>query len=237
MSPSQWAVQQFGPHAETVVACVVDGLRRYQRAARRVQLTAESEGRSTRRPYGAMWDGSYTHVADQLSQAELPGYRSYRPRGASYELAVVNDRVIIPFRHATTLRRPISQARIETNIPVAEARRWGIEPPPTLFDLPEPDAARPSAAGAARAAHEDGTVRVVYVGYVANAESDDILAAWWGEPDSVDDEGNLAWSPEPLPLGDDARRAPSPDAVPGFADGEVPALFGSSRPRGGAAAR
>lgn len=245
VAPSRWAVEHFGEHAAAATECVVNGLVRAQRAAWRVQRAAEAEGASTKRPYGSMWDCRYNFVVEQFELTKLPGYEAYRPRGASYSLAVVNGRVLIPFRHATALGVPISQARIQNQIPRAEARRWGVEPSPSLFDdsaVPEGAACDPTLAEAAAVAEAAEDLRVIYVGFVANAGSDEVLAAWWGEPTALEDDGSLVWTPEKLDLSiateTDRGSTRSGLAVPGtasttpgFAQGEVPPL--DVAPRGG----
>jgi hypothetical protein len=85
------------------------------------------------------------------------------------------------------------------------------------------------AAEAARAAN----LTVIYVAYVANADSDVVLAAWWGTPDSLEDDGRMRWSPERLDMSiatsqtsdqsrGDLHVAGASTAAPGFAEGELP---------------
>lgn len=188
--PSGWAVSQFGEQAASVIERVVLGLAAAQQMAWRVQAAAANEGVATRRPYGSLWDARYHAFVEALK--DLDGFREYHPPGAPYRLPVVNERVLIPFRHATNLGRPIGSARLENDVPRKVSREFGAEPQPSLFD--EFDGgleARPV---------EVDDVPVIYVAYVANADSDRLLGAWWGEAAAMDDEGRLHWSPEKLPL-------------------------------------
>ncbi|MGW0163871.1 hypothetical protein ACWDWT_01595 [Streptomyces sp. NPDC003343] len=239
VTPSQWAVEQFGEHAEEVMRHVVTGLARGQKAARLVQVTAEGAGAEDKRAYGSMWATRYQHVVSQFDLASLPGYQPHKPKGASYYLAVVNGRVLIPFRHATSLKEPISRAKLSTKIPHKVSRDNGVEPAPTLFDAPEAhDAseadASPTVAEAAAAAKAE-QLTVIYVAYVANADSDEILAAWWGTPHSLEDDGTMLWEPERLDMSiataqdSDSSRRDLHDAsagIPtqGWARGEMPPL-------------
>jgi hypothetical protein len=242
--PSRWAVQQFGEHAAEVMRHVVTGLVRGQRGARLVQATAETAGAADRRAYGSMWATRYSSVVEQFELADLPGYQAHRPKGASYSLAVVNGRVLIPFRHATSLKEPISHAKLSNTIPRRVSRDHGVQPAPTLFD----DASGgveatmdPSVADAAAAARAE-KLTVVYVAYVANADSDEVLGAWWGTPESLEDDGTMVWSPEKLDLSiatvqqtfiessGDLHTAGTAAPTPGFAEGEIPVLNVTPRP-------
>ncbi|WP_030593498.1 hypothetical protein [Streptomyces globisporus] len=236
VTPSRWAVEQFGENAAEVMRHVVTGLARGQKAARLVQVAAENAGAQDKRPYGSMWATRYQLVVSQFDLASLPGYKPHKPKGASYSLAVVDGRVLIPFRHATTLTEPISRAKLSTKIPHQVSRDNGVDPAPTLFDTPEIAGAEvgPTVAEAAAAANAE-KLAVIYVAYVANADSDEILAAWWGTPHSLEDDGTMLWEPERLDMGiataqdsGSSRRDlhDSSAAVPtqGWAGGEVPSL-------------
>ncbi|WP_369042053.1 hypothetical protein [Streptomyces sp. Midd1] len=236
VTPSRWGVEQFGEHAADVMRHVATGLVRGQKAARLVQVTATAAGAVDKRPYGSMWATRYHQVVEQFDLASLPGYEPHKPKGASYSLAVVNGRVLIPFRHATSLTEPISRAKLSTKIPHKVSRDNGVEPAPTLFDTPEAtDAdASPTVAEAAAAAKAE-QLTVVYIAYVANADSDDILAAWWGTPHTLEDDGTMLWEPERLDMSiatgqdsgssrQDLHHAGAAIPTQGFAGGEVPSL-------------
>lgn len=233
---SRWAVEQFGEHAAEVRRHVIVGLARGQLGARMVQAAAESAGAKDRLAYGSMWATRYRLVVEQFELANLPGYDAHKPKGASYSLAVINGRVLIPFRHATSLNVPISRAKLDNKIPFRVSRDHGVEPAPTLFDTPgdSETSSDPSVAEAAAAAQRE-KLTVVYVAYVANADSDEVLAAWWGTPDTLEEDGTMLWSPERLDMGiataqmagsaqDGLHLMGAGAASPGFAEGEVPPL-------------
>ncbi|MGV9568711.1 hypothetical protein ACWDRX_03415 [Streptomyces nigra] len=236
VTPSRWAVEQFGEHAADVMRHVATGLARGQKAARLVQVAAKGAGAEDKRPYGSMWATRYRLVVSQFDLASLPGYEPHKPKGASYSLAVVNGRVLIPFRHATSLKEPISCAKLSTKIPHKVSRDNGVDPAPTLFDtsgVTEVEA-NPTVAEAAAAAKAE-KLTVIYVAYVANADSDEILAAWWGTPHSLEDDGTMLWEPERLDMSLATTQDSSSSrqglhetgtAIPaqGFAGGEVPSL-------------
>lgn len=245
--PSRWAVEQFGDAALDVAKHVIMGLRRGQRGARIVQAAARAEGATDNHPFGSMWNTRYQVIVDQFELADLPGFEMVKPKGASYRLAVVNNCVLIPFRHATSMNKPISQAKLGSLIPRRIARENGVLPEHTLFD--DQDEVPPGAADA----HDSPTVgevaaearalnlTVIYIGYVANADSDEIQAVWWGTPVSLEDSGSMVWFPERLDLSiadhyagatvTDLGAAGTAPGAPGFAQGDEPDLDVTPRPR------
>ncbi|MGK3202741.1 hypothetical protein [Amycolatopsis sp. MEPSY49] len=246
--PSKWAVEQFGDAALDVATYVVKGLVRGQRSARAVQLAARAEGADDNYAYGSMWNARYKMVVDLFELADLPGFEIIKPKGASYRLAVVNGRVLIPFRHSDSLAKPINQAKLGSLIPRRLSRESGVLPENTLFDelgdlqaAAESEGESPSVGEVAAEARSLG-LTVVYIGYVANPDSDEILAAWWGTPVSLEDDGSMVWFPERLDLSravEDSAGAASAGlhvagssvSTPGFAHGEEPHLAMDSRLR------
>jgi len=240
-SGSAWAAEQFGEDAHDVEVNVVKGLFRGQRAARAVKQFALAEGASDNYAYGSMWNARYQIFVEQCELAGLPGFESVKPKGAPYRLAVVNGRVLIPFRHSDTVGKPIGEAKISSLIPRRVSRENGVLPEQSLFDAVSEagadDVASISVEDAAVAAHVAGYT-VVYVAYVANADSDEIPEAWWGTPVSLNDDGSMTWSPVKLDLAlatDDVHvtaggglPGTAAGALPGFAQGaEPPLAFGS----------
>jgi hypothetical protein len=81
---------------------------------------------------------------------------------------------------------------------------------------------------------------VVYIGYVANADSDEIQAGWWGTPISLEDNGTMVRLPERLDLTIAAvdiaantglRPAGDSADTPGFTQGDEPSLNVSPKTR------
>jgi hypothetical protein len=247
VKPSRWAVEQFGDDAFDVAKCVVKGLMHGQRGARTVQAVARAEGATSNYAYGSFWNTRYQVVVDQFKLADLPNYEMVRPPGASYWLAVVNGRVLIPFRHDTTMNKPIGQAKVGSLIPRRIARDHGVLPERTLFDEPDgaidvEGATESPTVGEVAADAAALNLTVVYIAYVANADSDEIQAAWWGTPISLEDNGTMVWVPEQLDLSiaadtatgaTDAGLRPVGTAgdTPGFAQGDEPNLDFSPKTR------
>jgi hypothetical protein len=220
-------------------------LNRGQLAARNVQVAAREEGAVDNYAYGSMWNARYQMIVNQFELADVPGFKLVKPKGASYRLVVVNDRVLIPFRHATSMNKPISQAKLDSLIPRRIARESGVPPERTLFDDLETDDAEDvtevPTAGILTADANAMNLTVVYIGYVANAGSDDIQAAWWGTPISLEDDGTMIWTPERLDLSiaDDHRAGTAAAGLrvvgteinaPGFAQGDEPELTFTPKP-------
>jgi hypothetical protein len=245
--PTRWAVEQFGDSALDVAKYVIMGLRRGQRAARIVQAVAQAEGATHNHPFGSMWTTRYQVIVEQFDLADLPGFEVIKPKGASYRLAVINGRVLIPFRHASSTTKPIGQAKLGSLIPRRIARESGVLPERTLFDEPNgltEDAKDSIESPTVREVAADAralNLTVVYIGYVANADSDEVLAAWWGTPISLEDDGSMVWSPERLDLtvndytiraeGIGLNTVSAAEEAPGFAQGAEPELKFTPRPR------
>ncbi|WP_026423084.1 hypothetical protein [Actinokineospora inagensis] len=214
ITPSSWAVEQFGAQAVEVVRCVAAGLTLGQRAARTVGEAGRGVGVVDNHPYGSAWVARHRLFAEQF--AGLPGYEPFHPKGAPYTLAVVNGRVIIPFRFADSLQTPVTLARLDAKIPRQVSREQGVRPPVTLFDELDVDLA--------------SNLTVVYVAYAANADSDEVLGAWWGVASALDDDGRLLWAPERIDLGGTPIGSVVDAAT--FTQGAQPSL--DLRPRGAA---
>lgn len=248
--PSKWAVEQFGDDAADVAKYVVRGLISGQQSARKVQAAARAEGVGDNRPFGSMWSARYQKFVDELRLADLPDYEVVKPKGASYQLCVVNGRVLIPFRHDTSLRKSIGRAKLDSLIPRRIGQESGVLPELTLFDEleleasvaneQEPDGSPTFGEVVAQATASNFTV--VYVAYVANADSHEIQAAWWGTPISLEHDGRLTWFPEQLdvsPADDNMNNGPDTDLqavdtngdAPGFAQGDEPDLGITPKPR------
>lgn len=246
-TPSEWAVEQFGDAALDVARYVIRGLMRGQRGARIVQVAARAEGATDNYAFGSMWNTRYQLFVEQFELADLPGYEGIKPKGASYKLPVINDRVLIPFRHATSMNKPISQAKLGSMIPRRIARDSGVLPENTLFDeldgiVDDEDPTGFPTVGEVAAEARALNLKVIYVAYVANADSDEIQAAWWGTPVSLEDDGSMVWFPEQLNLSiaaDDAggvtgtalKDVGSVVDAPSFAQGDEPELDVAPKPR------
>lgn len=236
VEPTSWAVQRFGEHAQAVMLGVVQALT----AAQRAGLAAQDASRlRARHPYGGTWLARYEFLVNALH--ELPGVQIVRPHGAGYRLVLFNGCLLVPFLHSKTLTEPpISRARVPSVL-LRELTAAAVAPPHEPLALFTPDP--PVAPGPAPAvATLPAGTEVVYVAFVANADSDGVLAAWWGIPQFQDSEGGLTWSPDPLPVHLAERPAHDPAHDPArfspvvpaprraFDQGELPELALGARP-------
>ena len=198
--------------------------------AQRAALAAQDASRlRARHPYGGTWLARYEFLVNALH--DLPGAQIVRPHGAGYRLVLLNGCLLVPFAHSKTLTEPpISKARVPSAL-LRELTAAAVPPPHEPLALFIPD---PPATGGARpavATLPPGT-EVVYIAFVANADSDGLLAAWWGIPQFQDSEGGLTWSPDQLPVHLAERVDPDPaqftPVVPAprraFDQGELPEL-------------
>jgi hypothetical protein len=183
-----------------------------------------------------MWGNRYDAVEKDCRLADLPDYDTFKPEGASYAFAVIKGCVLIPFRHATSVNVPVGRAKLTALVPRRVAREAGVLPAPTLFDTGDTDfdSVDVPTVGDVLADARAANLTIVYIAYVANADSDEILAAWWGTPTSLEDDGTMLWSPERLDLSITDQAATTPeidlrpsgiaDNTPGFAHGSEPDL-------------
>ncbi len=228
--PSPWLVDRFGDRVAQVRTRVVDGLTEAQ-ASR--QLSQEAAGIRTAHAYGGAWPAVFTKLAAQFRDADQLDVGFTKPYGAPYELPVVNKVVLIPFRHSTTLSDPVVDAMITSRhqLDLLDSLDALTPPSPTLFDE-HPDLAPPNTRNVTRL--ESG-MSAVLVPFVANADSQGLLALWWGTA-TVHDTGEIDWVElEQIPLTTPENSAASGPADPtidlGFTVDEIPGLNVSPRRR------
>ena len=239
-----FAEEHFGDQAVEVMRRVVQALTDAQRAGVAAQGASGLRGKH---PYGSTWNAKFDFMVAAFR--DLPGVTLARPEGVGYRLVVLNGRLLVPFQHAKTLATPITEAQVRS-APLRGLTSEAVARPPspwTLFD-DDPGSDDPGSPGPDDAAvplSELGSeLTVVYIGFASNADTDRLLAAWWGVPTAQDDEGNLTWNPEPLPLHLAAEQTPAAAtdagagpgaglgaAVAGFDQGEIPQPTISPRPR------
>jgi hypothetical protein len=195
--PTPWVVERFGQHADAVMVGVVQALAAAQRAGLAAQ---DASGLRARYPYGSTWPARYEFLVNALR--DIPGAEVIRPHGAGYRLVMINGCLLVPFLHSKTLTDlPISQARVPSAL-LRELTAAAVPPPREPLALFPPDAAgeRYTAAGDRAGSVIAPDTVVVYIAFVANADSAGLLAAWWGIPRAQDQHGRLTWNPDPLPL-------------------------------------
>ncbi len=166
----------------------------------------------------------------------IPGARRFHPPKAPYNLMVVNNRLFLPFRHADTVSKPISKAKLKTKVAKElSAILTAAAPAADLFSFLGSDAGALEAPVLNRPEllHLDPQTKVIYVPFVSHAHSG-LIKAWWGEA-NVRPDGSLIWSPDPeeLPAGhvtivDAEISSDSMNSTvassPRFDEGELPSL-------------
>lgn len=238
-----WAQEQFGDDAAEVTERVVRAIL----AAHQSSLDAQhASGLEKRFPYGSVWQAKFDNLVAELR--DMPGAEIIRVPKASYCLVKLQGKLFVPFRHASRLGVPLSQAKIESTVLRDLAALSVPRPPrePNLFDSADEEAdgvgAEQPADAHASMVRDDETgddTSVLYIGYAANADSPSVLAAWWGIGQAQAEDGTVTWSPEPLPLhivgsGKSPAGVPQPqtaDQVFAFDQGPVPLMEVTARPR------
>jgi hypothetical protein len=227
---SAWARSHFGEDAATVRRGLVEGL---HQAQQRAVLIQEMSGLASKQPYGGMWPGTYKAMEEQFLGVE--GAYKFRPPNASYNLMVVRERLLLPFKLADNLNVPVTQARLATKI----GRNLSLalsaaQPPDDLFSLLGEGFEFDPVAVVNELIHLSPATRIIYVPYVAHADAG-LLKSWWGEG-LIQADGTIAWlpgQPEELPAakGTTAETSTGPSGLArvggsgrAFDEGELPAL-------------
>jgi hypothetical protein len=155
---------------------------------------------------------------------DLRDVRTVKPEGAPYELVLIGENLLFPFRYAEDERTPVVEARIGdgriSGLAAALFKRfgarhtyvqeslWGEDQRPVLADLP-------------------ANTRLIPIAYAANDQAG-LLKLYWGEAALIDPSGHLAWIRyEQIPLAEGHPRGIStPDGRPAdrFDNGVVPDL-------------
>ncbi|MBB6375971.1 hypothetical protein BKA01_003229 [Pseudonocardia eucalypti] len=237
-----WAQEQFGDDAAEVIRRVVRAIL----AAHQSALAAQhASGLEKKFAYGSVWEAKYLNLVAELG--DMPGAEIIKVPNTGYFLIKLHGKVLVPFRHASSLSIPISQAKIESVVLRDLAALSVPRPPrqPSLFDFADEAETDTRATPASQQGDSetspilDENTTFIYIGFVANADSKAVLAAWWGIAQAQAEDGTLTWSPEELPL-----HIISPDEIPthvpqprsagqiaAFDQGTAPALEVSARPR------
>lgn len=228
---SAWARSHFGQDAEVVRRGLVEGL---HHAQQRAVLIQEMSGLPSKQPYGGMWPATYKSLEEQL--VGLEGAYKFRPPNASYNLMVVRERLLLPFKLADNLNVPVKQARLATKI----GRNLSLalsaaQPPDDLLSLLGEDFEFDPVAVVNELVHLSPATKIIYVPYVAHADAG-LLKSWWGEG-LMQSDGTIAWlvgQPEELPAAKGATPEGSTGAFSGLAEvsgsgrafdeGDLPAL-------------
>jgi len=218
----RWALETFGtygPHIREQVAEMV-------KAEHEASLDAqEASGYRSRSIYGEFWRGLLEKFE---AFGELPGARLVRPGEAPYQLPVVNDVVLFPWRYAKSRKAEFATTRFATSdarIAVSSLRAPSVQ---TELELGLPDPGMNEEERRLLAAlHADDPVissnRLVLVAISSSVSG--LFSAEWGEA-TLNAAGFIEWigSPEgllQLPLSKPASTSPSSS----FTDGVPPNKF------------
>ena len=235
---TDWARKQFGDDAPEVMRRVVWAIRTAHQSALDAQ---HASGLEKNYAYGSVWSAKYRNLVAELS--DMPGAEIVKVPNTGYYLVKLRGKLLVPFLHAPTLSVPITQAKIGnalrdlTDLLVPRPPRV-----PDLFDWPdmaESAVLDEQTADPDASTEPDPDPTVIYIGYVANADSPSVLGAWWGLGQAQAADGALTWSPEPLPLrivgpGERPTRIPplrAEDQISAFDQGPVPPVRVTARPR------
>lgn len=237
-SVSAWARSHFGDDAAAVRRGMVEGL---HHAQQRAVLIQEMSGLPSKQPYGGMWPGTYKALEEQL--LGLEGAYKFRPPNASYNLMVVRERLLLPFKLADNLNVPVKQARLATKI----GRNLSLalsaaQPPDDLLSLLGEDFEFDPVSVVNELIYLSPATKIIYVPYVAHADAG-LLKSWWGEG-LMQSDGTIAWladQPEELPAAKGATAETTTGTVSGltkvggsgraFDEGDMPALDFPTHPR------
>ncbi len=245
-----WAAAQFGDCADEVARRVVQALADAQRVGTRTQ---RASGQTRRYAYGSTWTSKYEQMIYQFTEApgaKLPVVNTVHVPHAAYNLVQVAGRMLIPFSLARSLAEVPEKPTLTSEILRLIASRTvpapAPAPAPSLFDLPggrgvdERMPAQRSATDSepSTPATATGALPPVFIGYVANADSEPLLGLWWGNAQTINTEtGRITWLPERLPLRlasvvEQLRPVPQPrdtDRSEAFDQGTAPEITVTAR--------
>ena len=231
---SAWARERFGDAAEPLRELVPQAL---QAAHQRAVNSQDGLATATNEPYGLIWIVQHLELVAHLKGLE--GARVFKPKGARYELVMVGNVVLYPWRYSDGTNVPLRHARFKN---LSGVRRSLLALAETAEDAPEQmtleTASVPDEQLEAERAQalEDlreltAQVRVVFVAYASNPYGG-ILDIKWGDATLADEDGHLDWSyDEPLPL----ASGPAAGEAPGAAATGPAGPARPSGPAGGAA--
>ncbi|MFJ5806803.1 hypothetical protein [Streptomyces sp. NPDC093093] len=233
MPSSSWTTDVFGNQAAAVRLAVGQGLRNLQANA---QAAQEQTASRTTRSYGtSRYENQYERLQDELK--DLPGARAVQPFGFSYELMLIGNGLLYPFRYSKT-KSDVRSARIPSQSRlVQELFTFAPAPKHTQdpFDLDFGPTVQTAEPRGALATVPQGT-RLILVPFACNAS--ELLEAYWGIA-ALGMNRQLEWNtdPEPLNLPQSVTSYTlRPISIPSqatahtsFADGTEPTLTLSSR--------
>lgn len=191
--PSAWARERFGDAAEDLLREIPAAL---LAAHRRAYDSYVGLGVQTKEAYGLIWKVQHEELVARLRGLE--GARVFKPRGARYELVMIDNVVLYPWRYADGNLTPLEYAQMK----LSDIRRTLL----SLTDDTEADEQLPLDSAATpdeeleaerEQAREEtrqllAGLRVVLIAYASNPHSG-ILSTEWGDPAGADENGRVNW--------------------------------------------
>lgn len=225
--PSAWAQERFGDVAGNLRPEIPAALLAAHKRALDAHLGL---GLKTNEAYGLIWKAQHEELVARLRGFQ--GARIFKPKGARYELVMIGNVVLYPWRYADGTQVPLEYARMK----LSDIRRALL----SLADETAADEQLPleSAAiadeelNAEREQAQDDfrrlaeSLRVVFIAYASNPHAG-LISAEWGDAAQADEDGHLKWTHhEPLPV-------PAAEQPGGEAGGAQPAPLRPVAPTGG----
>ncbi|WP_061296259.1 hypothetical protein [Herbidospora cretacea] len=186
---SNWATRRFGEQAGAIRDLVSKS---FLQAVANAQDAQEVSGSKKRFTFGStLMTLRYERLVENFR--DLPEVQIVKPKAAPYELVLVGENLLFPFRYAKDNTTPIEDARI------GESRLSGLVeslfnqfgPKPSyvqdpIWDTPEDTGPEPVLT------HLPEGTRLILIAHAANDKAGPIQL-YWGEAVVVDAFGRLKW--------------------------------------------
>lgn len=200
-TPSAWARERFGDAADDLLREIPAAL---LAAHRRAYDSYVGLGVATNEAYGLIWKVQHEELVARLRG--LAGARVFKPRGARYELVMIGNVVLYPWRYADGTLVQLEYARMKLS-DIRRALLSLTEETETdeQLDLDSAGISDDELEAEREQAREDirrlaADLRVVFIAYASNPRSG-ILSTEWGDPAGADEDGRITWlHHEPVPV-------------------------------------
>jgi hypothetical protein len=218
--PSEWACERFGGAAQALLERIPAALHAAHGRALEAHVGLELK---TNDAYGQIWHAHHQELLAQLQGVE--GFHRRKPKRARYELAVIGNVVLYPWRYGDRIDKPVEDVRMD----LSTLRRdlLALTPHRSDHDQLTLDQAKMED-DALQAEYEEIAetlrqmaehARLVLVAYASNPHSG-ILSVKWGDVSLADDDGRLTWIyietlPHNLGEGGGVARRGAPPLHPG----------------------
>jgi hypothetical protein len=199
--PSRWAIDRFGPHLAAELWSLVP--QAIGAAVNRALDAHDASRMQTDHAFGAGWSLPFEELVNHLRS--INGVRLVHPPRAFYQLVVVGEHVLLPWRYADEAGVSVEDSRAVRRLGVLGREllrrfgpppRWREEPLPLFDDVTEQ---READLVSSAIGELEPPPRVLIVGFASNS-TQGLLHLCWGEA-SLAEGGGLQWDyHEDLPL-------------------------------------